>query len=189
MGLFKRQETASPDSLKEIMNRIGYYISDELLKELSEEAMKSWGARQQSSIANVAALLYEIHSRSLKIIHLKAATSLEFINKTRKFEIKTKSTSHRGQTLFCGNASIDKSVAMFVARMIRCNFDDKSRTYTWEIDADSIIPIQPFTVRIGMDLARATDDMLQNIKMASSTADRYDVGKLSKMYNSYFNSI
>lgn len=189
MGLFKKQETQSVDSLKESMNRIGYYISDELLRELSEEATKLWGARQKTSIANVAALLYEIHSRNLRIIHLKAATSLEFINKTRKAEIKTKSTSHRGQTLFCGNASLDKSIAMFVARMVRCNFDEKTRTYSWEIDEESIIPIKPFTVKNGMDLAKATDDMLQNIKLASSTADKYDVGKLSRMYSGYFNSL
>ncbi|MCL1925078.1 MAG: hypothetical protein FWF50_05790 [Defluviitaleaceae bacterium] len=175
--------------IKEITQNIGYYLTDELLRELAEEAMQDWGAEGEQSIANVATLLYDIHSKNLKIVFLKFNTSLEYIQKVKNFEVKTKNTTHRGHTLFCSTASMEKGVAMFTAKMLRTIFNEKTRTYNWEIDEDSIIPLKPFTVRIGKDLQRVTDDMLEQLKPAASKADNYNIHKISRVYNEYFEKI
>lgn len=183
--MFKKNNEIEIEQIKEATQNIGYYLSEELLEELSEEAMKNWSATNEKSIANTIALLYDIHSKNLRIAYIKASNSLEFLRKEKNSESKTKNTTHRGHTLFC-STTIDKSVAMFSARIVRSTFDEKTRTFAWEIDVDSIIPLKPFIVPIGKDLRKATDEVLEQIELAFRTVDEYNISKLGRVYNEYF---
>ncbi|MCL2610850.1 MAG: hypothetical protein FWE02_04135 [Defluviitaleaceae bacterium] len=183
--MFKKNNELEIEEIREAAQNIGYYLSEELLEELSEEAKKDWGATNEKSIANVSALLYDIHSKNLRITYVKASSSLEFLRKEKNSEAKTRNTTHRGHILFC-STTIDKSVAMFSARIVRTNFDEKTRTYAWEIDVDSIIPLKPFIVPIGKDLRKAPDEILEQIELAFRTADGYNISKLGRVYNEYF---